>query len=216
MKFMARACCMQADSSINPGACPLHASRASSGSSAWPPVTNCMRFYEWKSYFTRVCTPAIRWETFSHRTQKTHWSSCWYGQFLLLHHQDVFQLHVSFEESIKFSLQSQKNVCVHRCSSRRYDVLLVSHNHNLSIDITISWNSLVQAMTCIKKKVTPDILLQKAPEVLNEVDGAPIFSQEPKRFFPSFSKHGEKNHDSENCCCVQSLTLLVWHRAEIG
>ena len=53
-------------------------------------------------------------------------------------------------------------------------------------------------MPCMKKKVTPDILLQKAPETLKEVDGAPIFSQEPKRLFPSFAKHGEQNHASQN------------------
>jgi hypothetical protein len=49
-------------------------------------------------------------------------------------------------------------------------------------------------MTYMKKKVTPDILLQKAPEVLDEVDWAPIFNQEPKRSFPCFAKHGETNH----------------------
>ena len=48
-------------------------------------------------------------------------------------------------------------------------------------------------MTCTTN-ITPELILQEAPDILDEVDEAPIFSAEPKRMFPSFGRDGENQN----------------------
>jgi hypothetical protein len=40
-------------------------------------------------------------------------------------------------------------------------------------------------------KLTPELLLQKAPFILEEVDEAPIFHEEKPRQFPTFARSGK-------------------------
>jgi serine/threonine protein kinase len=66
-------------------------------------------------------------------------------------------------------------------------------------------------VTCTTN-ITLELILQEAPDILDEVDEAPIFSAEPKRMFPSFARNGENqnalNGLRSDVLGVQRLTLI--------